>query len=248
MVSERALVTTDGLPRGDVGFPEGYRALVIGASGTIGQAFHDFLLNDPRCGSVSALSRKSHSGFDLESPQDFKDVVAALSPKAPFDLVIDATGVLVMGGQGPEKSLKALNPEQLDRYFRINATGPLLLLQALEPHLAQGPSCYAKLSARVGSISDNRLGGWYGYRASKAALNMLLQTAAIEFQRTRPRMRVLALQPGTVRSPLSAPFTRQGHEVIEAKTSVQGLMKAIQTVSEGAGAAFVDYRGLSIDW
>ncbi len=229
-------------------FPEGYRALVIGAGGTLGRAFCDLLSKDTRCASVTSFSRSSHPGFDLESPMAFQKHVADLAPEGPFDLVIDATGVLVIEGQGPEKSLKALDPLLLDRYFKINATGPLLLLKALEPHLAPGSPCYAKLSARVGSIADNRLGGWYGYRASKAALNMLLQTAAIELQRTRPKLRIIALQPGTVRSPLSAPFTRHGHEVIDADLSVQGLMRAIEAVPLGSGAAFIDYQGRSIPW
>ena len=229
-------------------FPEAYRALVIGAGGTIGKAFQQFLLNDPRCRSVTGLSRSSHPRFDLESPSDFPSLIADIAPEGPFDLVIDATGVLMIEGQGPEKSLKALDPALMERYFSINATGPLLLLKALEPHLAGGAPCYAKLSARVGSISDNRLGGWYGYRASKAALNMLLQTAAIELQRTRPKLRVIALQPGTVRSPLSDPFTRHGHAVIEASDSVQGMMQAIEDVPQGPGATFIDYQGLPIPW
>lgn len=228
--------------------PQDFSALVIGASGTIGQAFVDRLSNDPRCHSVTTISRRTHPGFDLETPSAFPLLATDLSPSGPFDLVIDATGVLVLEGQGPEKSLKSLDPQQLDRYFKINATGPLLLLKAIEPLISGGSSCYAKLSARVGSISDNRLGGWYGYRASKAALNMLLQTAAIELQRTRPQMRIVALQPGTVRSPLSAPFTRQGHEVIEPERSVQGMMQALLSAPSGPGASFVDYQGQAIDW
>jgi len=227
--------------------PEGYRALVIGAQGTIGKAFERYLRKDPSCAHVLGVSRTSHPFFDLESTERFSSLVAGLAPAGPFDLVIDATGVLTIEGQGPEKSLKAVDALLLDRYFRINASGPLLLLKALEPHLAPG-ACYAKLSARVGSITDNRLGGWYGYRASKAALNMLLQTAAIELQRTRPKMRVLALQPGTVRSPLSAPFTRQGHEVLDPETAVDGLMAAIHAVSPTFGASFIDYQGRSILW
>ncbi|MEY4683806.1 MAG: C-factor [Pseudomonadota bacterium] len=229
-------------------FSGGYRALVIGASGTLGSAFHAFFQDDPRCSSVTPMSRSTHPGFDLENPLGFSDLVCGLSAEAPYDLVVDATGVLTIGGQGPEKSLKALDPVQLERYYKINAMGPLMLLKALEPFLAPGACCYAKLSARVGSIADNRLGGWYGYRASKAALNMLLQTAAIELQRSRPRMQVMALQPGTVRSPLSAPFTRQGHDVIEAERSVQGLMQAIESAPVASGAVFVDYRGQTIPW
>ena len=228
--------------------PEGYRALVIGAQGTIGKAFEGYLRKDPRCAHVLGVSRTSHPFFDLESAERFPSLVTDLAPAGPFDLVIDATGVLTIEGQGPEKSLKAVDALLLDRYFRINASGPLLLLKALEPLLAPGSPCYAKLSARVGSITDNRLGGWYGYRASKAALNMLLQTAAIELQRARPTMRVLALQPGTVRSPLSAPFTRQGHAVLDPETAVDGLMAAIHAVPPSFGASFIDYQGRLIPW
>ena len=228
--------------------PEGYRALVIGAGGAIGRAFYDQILEDPACASVITLTRSTFPRFDLEAPWVFPDVVAQISSEGPFDLVVDATGILVVEGQGPEKSLRSLDSGLLTRYFSINAMGPILLLKALEPHLQAKKACYAKLSARVGSISDNRLGGWYGYRASKAALNMMLQTAAIELQRTRPLMRVLALQPGTVRSKLSAPFTHQGHEVLDAATSVRGLMNVLRTSPEVPGALFVDYQGCPIPW
>ena len=229
-------------------FVEGFKALVIGATGTIGQAFCEALSNDTKCQSVTRLSRSLNSGFDLELPESFPEIVENLASAGPFDLVIDATGVLVIDGQGPEKTLRALDPLQLERYFKINATGPLLFLKALEPHLASGSPCYAKLSARVGSISDNRLGGWYGYRASKAALNMMLQTAAIELQRKRPGMRVIALQPGTVISPLSSPFTHHRHDVIDAKIAVRGLMQAIMSMPDGPGAHFLDYQTHSIPW
>lgn len=229
-------------------FVEGFKALVIGASGTIGQEFCEALSNDSGCQSVTRLSRALNSSFDLEFPQSFPDVVETIAPAGPFDLVIDATGTLVIDGKGPEKTLRALDPVQLDRYFKINATGPLLLLKALEPHLASGSPCYAKLSARVGSIADNRLGGWYGYRASKAALNMMLQSAAIELQRKRPGMRVIALQPGTVPSPLSSPFIQNKHDVINATIAVQGLMQAIMSMPDGQGAHFLDYQSRSIPW
>lgn len=229
-------------------FPNGYRALVVGSSGTIGQALHDFYLRDPACQSVSTLSRDLNPGFDLENPSAFPDIVSQLAADGPFDLIIDATGALIIDDQKPEKALKYLQAQQLDRYFRINATGPILLLKALEPHMAASTACYAKLSARVGSIEDNQLGGWYGYRASKAALNMMLQTAAIELQRNRAAMRVVALHPGTVKSPLSAPFTRSGHDVMDAATSVRGMMRALWGLPAGRGAVFVDYQGNQIAW
>lgn len=238
----------DALPVFREDLPEGYRALVIGAGGTIGQGFHAFLSSDPRCHSVTAIARSSDPDFDLDAPQRFSRVLERVVEAGPFDFVIDATGVLVIDGQGPEKTLKAIDPIQIERYFRINALGPILLLRALEPFFSKGMPVYAKLSARVGSIADNRLGGWYGYRTSKAALNMLLQTAAIELQRFRPKMRVIALQPGTVRSKLSAPFIRPGQDVIAAEVAVMGLMEAIPRVPMGAGATFIDYQGHVVPW
>ena len=115
-----------------------------------------------------------------------------------FHLIIDATGALTIDGQGPEKHMGALNATQLARAFEVNTIGPALLLKHFVPLLAtEQRSIYAKLSARVGSISDNGKGGWYGYRAAKAALNMVLQTAAIEAARKRPQLVVAAMQPGT---------------------------------------------------
>lgn len=229
-------------------FPHGYKALVIGSSGTIGQAFHDFCLRDKACLSVSTLCRSHTPGFDLEHPSLFPDLVSDLASEGPFDLVIDATGSLVIDGLPPEKALKSLEAGQLGRYFAVNALGPILLLKSLVHLLAPYSPCYAKLSARVGSIEDNQLGGWYGYRASKAALNMLLQTTAIELQRTHPGMQVVALHPGTVKSPLSAPFTRSDHALLDAMASVTGMMQALWTLPTKRGAVFIDYQGQLIPW
>jgi NAD(P)-dependent dehydrogenase (short-subunit alcohol dehydrogenase family) len=123
-----------------------------------------------------------------------------------------------------------------------------MLLRHFAPLLAPGPSIYAKLSARVGSISDNHKGGWYGYRASKAALNMLLQTAAIELQRKNPQLRVVALQPGTVRSELSRPFAAGVAQLLEPADSVAGMLAALRNLQPTSGAHFVDYQGQPIPW
>jgi NAD(P)-dependent dehydrogenase (short-subunit alcohol dehydrogenase family) len=149
---------------------------------------------------------------------------------------------------GPEKSLSALQAEHLLKAFHLNAIGPVIVLRHFAPLLAFGPSIYAKLSARVGSIGDNRKGGWYGYRASKAALNMLLQTAAIELQRKNPQLRVVALQPGTVRSELSRPFSAGVAQLLEPAESVAGMLSALQALPARSGAHFVDYRGQEIPW
>jgi NAD(P)-dependent dehydrogenase (short-subunit alcohol dehydrogenase family) len=114
--------------------------------------------------------------------------------------------------------------------------------------LAPGASIYAKLSARVGSIGDNHKGGWYGYRASKAALNMLLHTAAIELQRRNAQVRVVALQPGTVRSELSRPFAAGLAKLLEPAESAAGMLTALHGLQARQGAHFVDYQGQPIPW
>ena len=226
--------------------PSGYTALVIGASGTIGRAFQRAITADPACAGVVALSRSTHPGFDLGDPHQFAAALSALP--SDLSLVIDATGILSVDPAGPEKSLSAVQPQNLHRLMQINAVGPLMLLRELAPRLARGRCLYGKLSARVGSISDNRLGGWYSYRASKAALNMLLQTAAIELQRRLPGLVVAAMQPGTVRSPLSQRFVSAATDTVPPDEAAQGLLAALDAMEPGPGARFVDYRGKVLPW
>ena len=179
----------------------GYKAIVLGATGAIGGAFVEALQRKPECAGVIGLSRRSDPPFDLANEESIAECARTLAPRGPFDLIIDATGVLTIDRLGPEKRLLDLDAARLSHAFLVNAIGPALLLKhfiALLPSKSRG--IFATLSARVGSITDNRKGGWYGYRASKAALNMLLRTAAIEARRQRPEAVFAALQPGTVRS------------------------------------------------
>lgn len=229
-------------------FDASYRALVMGANGAIGSAFVKWLQNHPQCSAVHTLSRSQGLGFDLQSEASIKRASLELSAFAPFDLVIDATGVLSVDNTGPEKALSALNADRMKEVFHLNTIGPALLIKHFAPLLSSGPAIYAKLSARVGSISDNQKGGWYSYRASKAALNMVLQTAAIELQRKNPQLQMVALQPGTVRSHLSAPFTSGLSSLLEPEQSVAGLMKTLQTLQSKPGAQFLDHQGLPIPW
>lgn len=223
-----------------------YRALVLGASGALGRAFVEALQADTACAEVVGLSRSSQPAFRLEDEASIAAAAAALT--GPFHLIIDATGALTIDGQGPEKHLGALNAKQLTRAFEINTIGPALLLKHFVPLLVtEHRSIYAKLSARVGSISDNRKGGWYGYRAAKAALNMVLQTTAIEAARKRPQLVVAAMQPGTVASSLSAPFV-PAKDCLTPAQSVAGLLSALDDLPAQAGAHFVDYQGAAIPW
>ena len=223
-----------------------YRALVLGASGALGSAFVEALQADAACVEVVGLSRNSQPAFRLEDEASM--TAAAASLHGPFHLIIDATGALTIDGEGPEKHMGALNAVQLARAFDVNTIGPALLFKHFVPLLAiEQRSIYAKLSARVGSISDNRKGGWYGYRAAKAALNMVLQTAAIEAARKRPKLVVAAMQPGTVASNLSAPFV-PAKDCITPVQSVTGLLSALDELPAQAAAHFVDYKGAAIPW
>jgi NAD(P)-dependent dehydrogenase (short-subunit alcohol dehydrogenase family) len=227
-----------------------YRALVLGASGALGRAFVAALQADPACAEVVGLSRSSQPAFRLEDEASMAAAAAALvaATPGPFHIIIDATGALTIDGKGPEKHLGALNATQLARAFEVNTIGPALLLKHFLPLLATDQrSMYAKLSARVGSISDNHKGGWYGYRAAKAGLNMVLQTAAIEAARKRPQLVVAAMQPGTVASDLSAPFV-PAKDCLTPAQSVAGLLSALDALPAQAGAHFVDYKGAPIPW
>ncbi|MFM7002240.1 MAG: SDR family oxidoreductase [Limnohabitans sp.] len=170
-----------------------------------------------------------------------------MAEQGPFHLVLDATGALTLDGRGPEKRLHELDADHLLRSMHLNAVGPALLLRHFSPLLALGERViWAKLSARVGSIEDNRKGGWYGYRAAKAALNMFLQTAAIELVRRRPLAVVAALQPGTVRSVLSQPFV--GDDAMHPEDAARRLLAVLDTVQVTGRAQFLDHQGQHIPW
>jgi NAD(P)-dependent dehydrogenase (short-subunit alcohol dehydrogenase family) len=227
--------------------PEGYRALVIGASGAIGSALLQQLQSDPRCALAIGVSRQSTPGLDLLSEPSMAACAQALAEQGPFHLVLDATGALTLNGRGPEKRLDELDATQVLAALQLNAVGPGLLLKHFVPLLASGQRViWGKLSARVGSIEDNRKGGWYGYRAAKAALNMLLQTAAIEVARRKPLAVVAALQPGTVQSALSQPFV--GNDALHPQESARRLLAVLDALQPTGRAQFVDHLGQPIAW
>ncbi|MDJ0943966.1 MAG: SDR family NAD(P)-dependent oxidoreductase [Kiloniellales bacterium] len=201
-------------------FGDGYTAMVVGASGGLGHAFVEALLEDPALRGLLACSRAdpclSHpkaawQQMDLEDEASIATAAeAAESVLGPLHLVIVASGLLHDGaGLQPEKTWRSLEAEALERSYRVNAVGPALLAKHLLPRLDRSrKSAFAVVTARVGSISDNQLGGWYAYRASKAAANMLVRTLSIELARRNPGALCVALHPGTVDTPLSRPFQR----------------------------------------
>lgn len=228
--------------------PTGYQALILGASGAIGGAIAAQLQTDPRCAQVLALSRQSTPAIDFDQPDSIAAAAEALRPQGPWHLIVVATGMLTGPTGGPEKRLAELNATHLAASFATNTIGPALVLAHFAPLLAKGErSLLAVLSAKVGSIGDNRLGGWYSYRASKAALNMLLKTAAIEMARTHPQAVLAALHPGTVNSALSAPF--RGAEIGRPPTeAVRDLLAVLDTLQPADSGGFWAYDGQRLPW
>ena len=228
-------------------FPEGFRALVIGASGGIGQAFVQVLQAHPRCGEVVGLHRRSTPRLDLDDEASIASAADALRGGEKFHLIIHAAGVLHTEGFMPEKKLGDLGYAQLEAIFRINTFGPGLVLRHFGPMLDAGRGVLAVLSAKVGSIEDNRLGGWYSYRASKAALNMLLKTAAIEVRRNHPQAVLASLHPGTVISPLSQPF-RGASAARPAELAAAEMLQVIDSLGPEHSGSFHAYDGQPLPW
>lgn len=208
--------------------------LVIGSSGGIGRAMTDRLRADDRFEIVATLSR-SADGLDITDEASVAAAAHRMSEMhGTFDLIINATGALMIDGVGPEKTIKAISPDAMMRQFLVNAAGSALLLKhfhALLPR--QGRSVFASLSARVGSIGDNRLGGWITYRAAKAAQNQIIKPASIEIARTHPAAIVVGLHPGTVATELSKTFTH-GHQTMAAEVAADKLLAVIKSLEPGA--------------
>ena len=220
-------------------------AVVAGASGGIGRAVCERLERD---GSISEVIRLARPAFDLSDEASVARAAAAL-PTGELRLVVNAAGLLHDDTGGPEKSLRHLDPAFLARTFAVNTIGPALLMKHFLPRLPrQGRAVFACLSARVGSIGDNRLGGWYGYRASKAALNQLVRTAAIELARTHPEALCVALHPGTVATRLSAPFARADQALLSPDEAATHLLAVVQELSPDDSGGFFDWRGAPVPW
>ena len=225
---------------------EGYRALVIGASGALGSAFCEVLNQDPRCAYVRELGRNSVPCLDLEDAESIARAASELAEEAPYQLILHAAGLLHRDEIKPEKSYSAIEADTLQAIFQVNTIGPALVLRHFLP-LLDPRGAMAMLSAKVGSIGDNRLGGWYAYRASKAALNMLIKTAAIELTRTRPQTRLLSLHPGTVVSALSQPF-RGASAARPASVAACELLSLIDQLEPADSGNFFAYNGERLPW
>ncbi len=242
-------------------FPKGSRAAVIGASGGIGSAFVTLLADEPCIDHVYALSRSKSAvdadgvyslRIDYESQQSIATAAELIAIDGPLDLVIVATGILHENpALQPEKTMADLEADNLARVLAVNTIGPALVARYFLPLMRRDRrSVFAALSARVGSIADNRLGGWLAYRASKAALNMAIKTLSIEQARKRPDCLVVALHPGTVQTDLSAPFTGRvaDDKLFSPTRAADQLLTVIDELPADATGGFFAWDGERIPY
>lgn len=226
-----------------------HSAVIIGARGGIGAALANALEQNPQYSNVIRLHRESAQPLNIGDEASIASAAASLMETyPPISLVIVATGLLHSTSKGPEKSLRELDPDWMMENFRINAVGPALVAKHFLPIMAkQGPICFAALSARVGSISDNRLGGWHSYRASKSALNMFIRNIAIEWQRKNPQSVVVGLHPGTVETSLSAPFKgNPAHERFTPARAAEDMLNVLQRLKPEQSGQIFAYDGSHI--
>lgn len=242
--------------------PAEYRAVVFGATGGIGAALCRAISADPRCGALYAASRTgagvagAHAlSFDLDDPSTIETAISAASDGRGLHLVIAATGALHgEAGLEPEKSWRHLDADRLAQAFRVNTILPALIARSALDALAAGArdnpekAVFAALSARVGSISDNRMGGWHGYRASKAALNQIIRTLSIELARRKPHAVCAGLHPGTVDTGLSEPFQANvpDGKLFTPDYSAQRLLGVIDALSPQQSGRCFDWAGKEI--
>lgn len=219
------------------------RALVVGSSGGIGRALVAALSAENV--QVVGVSR-SGDGLDITDEASIALVLGGL--EGQFDRVIVATGALEIGAFRPEKSLRALDPTALAAQFALNATGPALVLKhALRLMPKDRPARFAALSARVASIGDNALGGWYSYRAAKAALNQLIHSASIEVARSHPLAVVALLHPGTVATGFGAAYIGS-HPTVTPDAAAANVLSVLAGLTIADTGGFFDWAGKRIAW
>lgn len=237
---------------------DGYRAVVFGASGGLGDALLRLLSEDPRCAAIDAGARRSSFGGDKIKPFRFdlldEASIAAAAERVRndadgVDLVLVATGVLHNAELAPEKSMRSIQGSALAHSFALNAIGPALIAKHMLPLLPrERKSVFGAMSARVGSITDNRTGGWHAYRASKAALNQLIRTCAIENAVRNKNAVCVTLHPGTVDTAMSKPFQARvaPGKLFSAETSARHILNVVDQLSAADSGGFFAWDGQPI--
>lgn len=246
-----------------------FQALVVGANRGIGLGFVQYLLQNDRVGQIYATYRETVSPDLAALVTQYPDRLTLLAMDITHEaqvvqaieqiqqhsrqlhLVLYCVGILHQGSLQPEKSLQQIHSDQLLQYFQINSIGAILLAKHILPLLKHDDrSVFASISAKVGSIGDNQLGGWYGYRASKAALNMLMRTAAIEYSRKSPKTLVVMLHPGTTDTQLSKPFQRNvpPEKLFSIERTVSQLWTVIEGLQPDDSGKFFSWDGSQLPW
>ncbi len=224
-------------------------AVIVGSSGGIGMALIDALKDKGRFTDVLGLARNTTPPLDLNNETQIAEAAGHAAQLGDIRLLICATGFLHDADLVPEKSLRHLSAEHMARAYAINTIGPALVLKHFGSRLPrQGRSVCAFLSAKVGSMSDNKLGGWHSYRASKAALNQIVRTGAIELKRSRPEAIVLAVHPGTVDTNLSKPFSKAGLDVQSPQMAARAILDCTERVQAEESGGFFDRTYAPIPW
>ena len=224
--------------------------MVFGCSGSIGAALKECLDSEKALLSTVGFSRSTTPSIDITLEDSIVAAAAEVSAlDQPIRLIIDATGFLHGGDIHPEKSLSKIDGYKMAHSMAINAIGPALLLKHFLPLLpSEGKAVFCTLSARVGSITDNHLGGWYSYRASKAALNQIVKTSAIELKRLRPAALCVTYHPGTVDSSLSYPFLKSGLKLQSATDAAKACVSVLDSLKSSDSGGFFDYTGERVPW
>lgn len=238
-----------------------YAAVIIGGNGAIASDLRQALIKDDACQKIWVFSRSQPpatlptkvSWHVTQNTQDAicKALTACLADSLPVQKVFICNGRLHDGEIKPEKRLEQFNADNCQAIMHSNAIVPMLWVQALLPYLKSAQSCQLVVfSARVGSIGDNHLGGWYSYRASKAALNMLLKTAAIEYQRRAANVSIIAFHPGTTDTPLSRPYQQNvpAGKLLTPAVVAEKLLTMLNSLPAAETLRFVDWQGKKIDW
>ena len=216
------------------------RSLIIGASGGIGAAIADALP-----GEVVRLSR-SRDGLDVTDGDSVAGVLGAL--EGPFDRIVLATGILAPEGGAPEKAMARVEAGAMAQVLAVNAIGPALVLGQVPRLLPkEGRAVVAVLTARVGSIGDNRIGGWISYRAAKAAVNQIVHTAAIELGRTHREAICVALHPGTVKTAFTEKYLGR-HPAVAAEEAARNLLSVMDGLGGDQTGGFYDWAGKEVAW
>ncbi|SEK52932.1 Short-chain dehydrogenase [Roseovarius nanhaiticus] len=223
--------------------PMTHRSLIIGASGGIGSAITARLKENGS--DVTTISR-SEDGLDVTDEASVAECMK--KAEGEFQLIFVATGALEIDGAEPEKALKDVSAKALADQFAVNCIGPSLIMKHALPMLPRkGPSCFAALSARVGSIGDNQIGGWYSYRTAKAALNQMVHGAAIELKRTHKEAVCVALHPGTVATDFTAKYAGR-HKTVEPSEAAHNLLSVLEGLGPDDTGLFFDWQGERVAW